>query len=318
MTGVPEERGSLLLEWIHPESEMHSVAFAQLAIGGLLEFEVLDASRVARGSVLCQILGQGADPAAGLPVLTVAPLASDSEDALTWALLNCASPNSLYLSNWVRTLVPALCKDHYVHVVDRWRARLREELTEPWTSGLFDESGRRTSGVMSSQPPGRPLSSPTRAPPGRRAGGTRRGKRHRSLRSASDSRSASSAQLFREALTLGATAKSAARVAPESPPMVLVESLSPGLSEPPRSSEWATMTQEELFRRLPAVYTSWCHVRVAPILKGGEGSQRCEREVRTLCEIIESLLDRNVMRSLSVALERLNDAVDTTDHDGST
>ena len=78
------------------------------------------------------------------------------------------------------------------------------------------------------------------------------------------------------------------------------------------------MSRGDLFKKLPAVYTSWFDLKLAPVLRAASGSQRSWRLARTLCEIIDTLLGGDVMYSLMVALGRLNAVTDVASNDGIT
>ena len=107
-----------------------------------------------------------------------------------------------------------------------------------------------------------------------RSGDTKASKRKKKKRSRSSSSSSDSLQLFRGAPSLGAATNRAQRDAQERPHQVLVESLGTVVGGLPRAGGGADMTRGEIFRRLPAVYTSWFDIRLSPMLRGRAGNQR--------------------------------------------
>ena len=66
------------------------------------------------------------------------------------------------------------------------------------------------------------------------------------------------------------------------------------------------MSKAEVFKKLPAVFTAWHDLRLAPALRplqGGGG--RSLRESRTLVEIADALLTVDLLQGFMVALGRL-------------
>ena len=58
-------------------------------------------------------------------------------------------------------------------------------------------------------------------------------------------------------------------------------------------------------RSLPALFTSYHTLVLLPRLNGMQGAQRNEREARTLCEILDGLVEGRVLPAMMVALQRL-------------
>ena len=76
------------------------------------------------------------------------------------------------------------------------------------------------------------------------------------------------------------------------------------------------MTRGEIFKKLPAVYTAWFDVKLAPILRGSSGQKRTWRESKTLVELIDTMLGGDLLQALMIALGRLNAVTDVATNEG--
>ena len=76
------------------------------------------------------------------------------------------------------------------------------------------------------------------------------------------------------------------------------------------------MTRGDIYKKLPAFCTSWYDVKLAPALRAQGGTQRSQREARTLSEIMDILLGGDVLQGLMVGLGRLNAVTDVATSEG--
>ena len=92
----------------------------------------------------------------------------------------------------------------------------------------------------------------------------------------------------------------------ELPHLVLVEALTDVCRGLPRAAEGGTMTKADVFKKLPAVFTAWHDLRLAPVLRNQSGGgARSLRESRTLVEIADALITGDQLQGLMLTLGRL-------------
>ena len=138
----------------------------------------------------------------------------------------------------------------------------------------------------------------------RRSGGRRRRREHTSS-SASTTRSSGSAQVFRTASHVAQGDSRAAKDAELNAHHVLVESLLETSRTLPRAAGEAACQQAEIFRKLPSVYVAHFRNVLQPALDGGGPSERRNRrELETLSEAMDLILDGEPLRCLMVLLGR--------------
>ena len=138
----------------------------------------------------------------------------------------------------------------------------------------------------------------------RRSGGRRR-RRGQSSSSASTTRSSGSAQVFRSASHVAQGDSRAAKDAELNAHHVLVESLLETSRTLPRAAGEAACQQAEIFRKLPPVYVAHFRNVLQPALEGGGPSERRNRrELETLSEAMDLILDGEPLKCLMVLLGR--------------
>ena len=130
------------------------------------------------------------------------------------------------------------------------------------------------------------------------------------------SSTAGSNQVFREASGVGSTSNHTTRSAREEPHRVLVDSICDILRVLPRSTSEAAPTTASVSRRLPAVYVAFYTQVLRPALSGSVNANRNDREVRTLCELLDHAINGDVMDILMIGLGRLKAILQSTQQDG--
>ena len=143
----------------------------------------------------------------------------------------------------------------------------------------------------------------------RRRGSSSGDSRH-SSRSSSGSVSESRERLFRSARDLGSYATRAQKQALTNPDRVLLETIAELLALLPAARPGASSTVGggyEAAQSLPSLFVPYHAQILSPKLtaSGSQGSSRNERESRTLCEILDTLLQGRTLNGIMVALARL-------------
>ena len=128
--------------------------------------------------------------------------------------------------------------------------------------------------------------------------------RKRKRRRSSSSSSSSSARPFRGAPSRAAGSR-AQRDAQDQPHMVLVETLEEVTRSLPRTCEGANMNRSDLYKVLPAVFTTWFTLKLEPQLRAQPGGMRGLRECRTLAEVADDILTGAALPSLMKILGRI-------------
>ena len=87
--------------------------------------------------------------------------------------------------------------------------------------------------------------------------------------------------------------------------MVLVETLEEVTRSLPRTCEGANMGRSDLYKVLPAVFTTWFALKLEAQLRGQPGGMRGLRECRTLAEVADDILMGAALPSLMKILGRI-------------
>ena len=89
------------------------------------------------------------------------------------------------------------------------------------------------------------------------------------------------------------------------PHLVLVQNLTTIVRSLPHAHEGAKMTQADVYKKLPALYSSWHALKLEPKLKGQTGALRNTQESKTLTDLADELLVGNLLPGLMIVLGRL-------------
>ncbi len=145
-------------------SAYYREAAEALRSGWHVELEILDTRGIMCGHLLCEVIGQALDPLNGLPLVYVTPLASNKSAVLRWAVPNLSAPNAVFLANRSLHSVPDFDASHFVQVVERWRHRPVEGITEDWAQdAVYAEGPALQLGMPDSEEEADDLGSPTSA-----------------------------------------------------------------------------------------------------------------------------------------------------------
>ena len=124
-----------------PQPGAYDEAFAAARTGAILEFELLDADLASRGLAMGEIIGQGFDSGADVPVVYISPLATEDVRLMPWAAANLTAPCGLHLSKIPTNALDLSEADNFIQKVEVWRVRERDGITEPWAGHLRLDSG---------------------------------------------------------------------------------------------------------------------------------------------------------------------------------
>ena len=87
--------------------------------------------------------------------------------------------------------------------------------------------------------------------------------------------------------------------------VVLIETLTEIAGVLPHASEKAALSQAEISRKLPALFSVWFSMVLEPKLAARPGGERNSREAKTLAKLLDHLLRGELMPSILTALGRL-------------
>jgi hypothetical protein len=142
--------------------------------------------------------------------------------------------------------------------------------------------------------------------------GASRGRRRKRSRSRSPSSSTSSssstvssARPFRGAPSEARTGTQTQRDSKLRGHVVLIETLTEIAGVLPRASEGATLSQAELYRKLPPLFSLWFSMVLEPKLVQRSNGERNLREAKTLVKIMDHLMRGETLPGLVTALGRL-------------
>ncbi len=116
-------------------------AFSEARTGAILEFELLDSDLAPRGLAMGEIIGQGIDSGADVPVVHISPLATEDVRFMPWAAANLTAPYGLHLSKAPTNALDLSEADNFIQKVEVWRLRDRDGITETWAEHIRHDSG---------------------------------------------------------------------------------------------------------------------------------------------------------------------------------
>ncbi len=104
---------------------------------------------------------------------------------------------------------------------------------------------------------------------------------------------------------MAATSSRAARDSVHKPHLVLVDTLTQMCQALPKSTEEASSTRANVYRKLPSVFLAWFSLTLLPAVKTQKGMHRNEREARTLVEALDGLVKGEQLPVIMLLLGRL-------------
>ncbi len=119
-----------------PGPRVYADLFSQVKSGDCIEVVALDSAAEERGSLICEVIGQGIDGATNQSMVYVAVLAGSEPDLMSWAVPNLGAPNAVHLCKGDARDVDLSGADVYLLAVDAWRLRSPDSLTEPWAQAI--------------------------------------------------------------------------------------------------------------------------------------------------------------------------------------
>ncbi len=119
-----------------PVPGAYDEAFSVARTGAILEFELLDSDLAPRGLAMGEIIGQGFDSGADVPVVYISPLATEDVRLMPWAAANLTAPCSLHLSKVPTKALDLSEADNFIQKVEVWRVRDRDDITETWAAHI--------------------------------------------------------------------------------------------------------------------------------------------------------------------------------------
>ena len=78
------------------------------------------------------------------------------------------------------------------------------------------------------------------------------------------------------------------------------------------------MTRGDIYKKLPAVYTSWFGVKMAPALDTASGNRRSFREAKAASETLDTLLGGDIVQGIMIQLGRLTAVTDVATNENVT
>ena len=97
---------------------------------------MLDTAAEERGSLICEVIGQGIDGPTNKSMVYVSVLAGSEPDLMSWAVPNLGAPNGVHLCKGDARDVDLSGAAVYLLAVDAWRLRPPGSLTEPWAQAI--------------------------------------------------------------------------------------------------------------------------------------------------------------------------------------
>ncbi len=124
------------LGYNRPGPRVYADLFSQVKSGDYIEVVALDSAAEERGSLICEVIGQGIDGPTNQSMVYVAVLAGSEPDLMSWAVPNLGAPNAVHLCKGDARDVDLSAADVYLLAVDAWRLRSPDSLTEPWAQAI--------------------------------------------------------------------------------------------------------------------------------------------------------------------------------------
>ena len=88
-----------------------------------------------------EIIGQGIDSGADVPVVYISPLATEDVRLMPWAAANLSAPCGLRLSKVPTNALDLTGAENFIQKVEVWRLRDREGIAESWAEHIRHDPG---------------------------------------------------------------------------------------------------------------------------------------------------------------------------------